>query len=266
MREKIVELLKNVEKEQNVTVLFAVENGSRAWGMSSKDSDYDVRFVFCRPLAEYIKLDKPEEVITLAYDENFQPHEVKGSLLDMCGFDIFKYLKLLSTSNPTAIEWLNSPIVYLGSTDIELKAYVNKNFSQEKLFYHYFSLFKNNYNLNIKEGKEITYKKYLYSMRGLLNAKYVCEFDKIPPLKMVETVADLSVLLPQDVITKLNEVIAIKSAGAEKEKVLHIPLFDEFFKQELAKPHPQFNKRKSDMAPFDAYLQSCLGVNGYEKC
>lgn len=28
MREKIVELLKNVEKEQNVTVLFAVENGS----------------------------------------------------------------------------------------------------------------------------------------------------------------------------------------------------------------------------------------------
>ena len=121
MREKIVELLKNVEKEQNVTVLFAVENGSRAWGMSSKDSDYDVRFVFCRPLAEYIKLDKPEEVITLAYDENFQPHEVKGSLLDMCGFDIFKYLKLLSTSNPTAIEWLNSPIVYLGSRILSLK-------------------------------------------------------------------------------------------------------------------------------------------------
>ena len=103
-------------------------------------------------------------------------------------------------------------------------------------------------------------------MRGLLNAKYVCEFDEIPPLKMVETVADLSALLPQDVITKLNEVIAIKSAGAEKEKVLRIPLFDDFFKQELAKPYPQFNKRKRDMAPFDTYLQSCLGVKGYEKC
>lgn len=34
----------------------------------------------------------------------------------------------------------------------------------------------------------------------------------------------------------------------------------------LAKPYPQFNKRKRDMAPFDAYLQSCLGVKGYEKC
>ncbi len=260
MREKIVELLKAIEKEQNITILFAVENGSRAWGMSSKDSDYDVRFVFCRPLNSYISLNTPEDVLTFAFDENLQPHEVKGSLLDICGFDIFKYLKLLAASNPTAIEWLNSPIVYLGSTDIELKEYINKNFSQEKLFYHYFSLFKNNYNLNIKEGQEITYKKYLYSMRGLLNAKYVCEFDKIPPLKMTDTVAKLSTALPQDVLAKLNEVIAIKSEGREKDKVLRIPLFDDFFKRELAKPYPQFNKRKTDTALFDAYLQNCLGV------
>lgn len=55
---------------------------------------------------------------------------------------------------------------------------------KEKLFYHYFSLFQNNYKLYIRDGKEITYKKYLYSMRGLLNALYVLKFDKIPPLLM----------------------------------------------------------------------------------
>ena len=93
MKQKIRDLLKSIEKEYNITILFAIENGSRAWGMDSKDSDYDVRFVFYRPLKNYITLNKPEDVITLAYDENLNPHEVQGSLVDMCGFDIFKYLK-----------------------------------------------------------------------------------------------------------------------------------------------------------------------------
>ena len=260
MKQKIARLLKNIEKEHNVKILFAIENGSRAWGMDSKDSDYDVRFVFYRPFSEYITLENLDDVITAAFDENLQPCEVKGSLVDMCGFDIFKYLKLLASSNPTTIEWLYSPIVYLGNNNIELKSYMNSNFSQEKLFHHYFSIFKKNYKLYIVDGKKITYKKYLYSMRGLLNAKYVYEFDKIPPLKMVDTVNELSALLPKDVLAKLNEVIEIKSKGLEKETILRIPLFDEFFNEELAKTYNNFNKREVDRTVFDFYLKKCLGI------
>ena len=261
MKEKITNLLKNIEKEHNIKILFSIENGSRAWGMDSKDSDYDIRFVFYRPLKDYISLNRPEEVITVAFDENFEPHDVQGSLLDINGFDIFKYLKLLASSNPTTIEWLYSPIVYLGNNNIELKSYMNNNFSQEKLFHHYFSIFKKNYKLYIVDGKKITYKKYLYSMRGLLNAKYVYEFDKIPPLKMVDTVNELSALLPKDVLAKLNEVIEIKSKGLEKETILRIPLFDEFFNEELAKTYNNFNKREVDRTVFDFYLKKCLGIN-----
>ena len=92
MKQKIARLLKNIEKEHNIKILFSIENGSRAWGMDSKDSDYDIRFVFYRPLKDYISLNRPEEVITVAFDENFEPHDVQGSLLDINGFDIFKYL------------------------------------------------------------------------------------------------------------------------------------------------------------------------------
>ena len=260
MKQKISDLLKNIEKEYGITILFAIENGSRAWGMDSKDSDYDVRFVFYRPLKNYITLNKPEDVITLAYDENLNPHEVQGSLVDMCGFDIFKYLKLLSSSNPTAIEWLNSPIVYLGNNNIVLKDYMNTNFSQEKLFYHYFSLFKKSYHFDMENDKLRTYKKYLYAMRGLLNAKYVYEFDKVPPLKMRDTVAEFSKSLPENIISKLNEIIDIKSQGLEKDTVLNIPIFDEFFQKELAKNYSSFNKREIDRPLFDRYLQTCLGL------
>ncbi len=261
MKQKIAKLLKSIEKEHNIKILFAIENGSRAWGMDSKDSDYDVRFVFYRPLENYVTLDKPSDVITAAFDENLQSHDVQGSLIDMCGFDIHKYLKLLASSNPTTIEWLHSPIVYLGDNNIGLKSYMNSNFSQEKLFHHYFSLFQNNYKLYIRDGKEITYKKYLYSMRGLLNALYVLKFDKIPPLLMRDTLQAMQSHLPEGIASKLNEVIEIKSQGLEKETVLRIPEFDEFFKEELAKTYNSFNKRKVDRKVFDFFLKERLGLD-----
>lgn len=261
MKQKIADLLRKLEKEHNIAILFAVENGSRAWGMESEDSDYDVRFVFYRPLKDYITLNKPDEVITVAFDENLQPHDVQGSLVDMSGFDIFKYLKLLASSNPTTIEWLNSPIVYLGDNNISLKDYVAANFSPEKLFYHYFSLFTNNYKLYIREGKEITYKKYLYSMRGLLNAEYVLKFDKIPPLLMRETVAAMQIDMPPEVVAKLNEVIKIKSSGLEKETVLRIPVFDEYFATAMNKTYDNIGRRRIDYAIFDSFLRKCLDVN-----
>ena len=56
MKDKIKQICKQLEKEKNIKIIFAVENGSRAWRMDSKDSDYDVRFVFKRPLKEYIQI------------------------------------------------------------------------------------------------------------------------------------------------------------------------------------------------------------------
>ena len=35
----------------------------------------------------------------------------------MVGFDLMKYMGLLSKSNPTAIEWLMSDIIYVGSNE-----------------------------------------------------------------------------------------------------------------------------------------------------
>ena len=45
MKETVLEALARIEREHDVSVLLAVESGSRAWGFASPDSDYDVRFV-----------------------------------------------------------------------------------------------------------------------------------------------------------------------------------------------------------------------------
>ncbi len=205
MKTKIQNLLKQIEKDNNIKIIFAIENGSRSWGMASKDSDFDVRFVFVRGINDYIRLNPAKEVLNAAFDKDLNPCDVQGSLIDMSGFDIFKYLKLLLASNPTTIEWLNSPIVYYGDNNLPLREYMKENFNQERLFKHYFSLFRHNYWEFIQQAKAITYKKYLYSMRGLLNALYVYEFDKIPPLDLRMTVEELKSLIPDNVYKKLQK-------------------------------------------------------------
>ena len=49
MEKLICSKLHEIEKENNVKILLAVESGSRAWGFASPDSDYDVRFIYVRP-------------------------------------------------------------------------------------------------------------------------------------------------------------------------------------------------------------------------
>ena len=44
--QRVRNALAQVEAERNVRVLFACESGSRAWGFASRDSDYDVRFLY----------------------------------------------------------------------------------------------------------------------------------------------------------------------------------------------------------------------------
>lgn len=60
MKEKIISELKRIEYEEQVKILFAVESGSRAWGFPSKDSDYDVRFVYIHPTEWYLSVDAKE--------------------------------------------------------------------------------------------------------------------------------------------------------------------------------------------------------------
>ena len=58
IRQIINEKLKEIEAQENVRILHAVESGSRAWGFASPDSDYDVRFIYVRPMEEYLRLSR----------------------------------------------------------------------------------------------------------------------------------------------------------------------------------------------------------------
>lgn len=58
-------VISEIEIEEQVSIFYACESGSRAWGFPSADSDYDVRFLYLHPRDWYLSIDleqKPDVI------------------------------------------------------------------------------------------------------------------------------------------------------------------------------------------------------------
>ena len=110
MIEKIKQKLLEIEQKEKVKILLAIESGSRAWGFASPDSDYDVRFIYVRPMKEYLRLNEQKDTIEWQLDE----------VLDINGWDLNKALIQFRRGNATLFEWSNSPVVYYKSDKCQI--------------------------------------------------------------------------------------------------------------------------------------------------
>ena len=82
IRNEILDKLSEIEEKENVRIIYAVESSSRAWGVESPDSDYDVRFIYIRNKEDYLKLQEMRDVIEWQLD----------NVLDINGWDLKKTL------------------------------------------------------------------------------------------------------------------------------------------------------------------------------
>jgi uncharacterized protein len=138
MRSEITEYLQRIEVEQDVSILYACESGSRAWGFPSADSDYDIRFVYVHPMEWYLSIQEKRDVLEFPICDN----------LDFNGWDIRKALRLFHKSNPPLLEWLGSPIVYQEKGDFanRLRELSKSYYSPTSCIYHYLHMAQGNYN------------------------------------------------------------------------------------------------------------------------
>jgi predicted nucleotidyltransferase len=154
-------ILKDLENKHDITIIYAVEAGSRAWGFGSKDSDYDIRFIFrWNDVKRYISMKK--------YDETINGFS-KDDLYDWDGWDIKKALKHLKESNPSILEWLYSPIVYKNDEAFlkSAREIISKMHTDISLMYHYKSMAYTNWITYIKDNEKVNCKKYLYVIRPI---------------------------------------------------------------------------------------------------
>lgn len=222
MEEKIRLKLEDLEKEKGIRILFAVESGSRIWGMQSKNSDYDVRGVYYRPLNDYLTVRPKREIIEFTSEDK---------MIDIVLFDIFKFSKLLSSSNPNLIDWLSSDIIYKGKIPTEYSDFAHNQFNPITLYHHYKSMAKTNYMKYIHSGALVTYKKYLYVFRGLVNSMYVSQFKEIAPIKIEDAIRKVNI--PENIREEMLRIIDLKKKGEEQQPVERIKLLDDFIHERL---------------------------------
>lgn len=202
VQEIIPAKLKEIEARENIRVIHCVESGSRAWGFASPDSDYDVRFIYVRPIEYYLRLDKTRDVIEWQLDET----------LDINGWDLQKALRLLHSSNPTLFEWNNSPIVYKTTPEwAEISAIIGHFFQKKAGLYHYLSTAKKNYKEYLKCDM-VKLKKYFYVLRPILACRWILEKQTPPPM-LFSALADAC--LDEALVPAVTDLLRLKMETPE---------------------------------------------------
>ena len=221
MRELILEKLTEIEQTEHIRILHAVESGSRAWGFPSPDSDYDVRFIYVRPMEDYLKLEKTRDVIELPIND----------LLDINGWDLNKTLRLLHGSNPTLFEWMSSPIVYRQTDFIDrLQPLLDARFSRKSGLHHYLSMAESNYRAYLKGGM-VRAKKYFYVMRPVLACKWILRQGTRPPMLFRELMdSELEDWLKPTV----EHLLDLKMNAPEIKEIPAIPELNRWLEESIA--------------------------------
>ena len=227
MREIIIEALKKIEEDYQVKILYACESGSRAWEFPSKDSDYDVRFIYVHKIEDYLTIDQigvgtKRDVIELAISD----------VLDISGWELTKALKLFRKSNPPLMEWLHSGIVYYQaySTIDQMKELSKTVFAPHSCLHHFLNMASNNFRVYLQNDL-VKRKKYFYVLRPVLAAKWIEQFNQLPPLEFPTL---LNTLVPEGELK--NEILLLlkrKMAGDELDLEPKLPLLNDFLQDEI---------------------------------
>ena len=241
MQQNILSHLEQVERENDVKVLLAVESGSRAWGFHSAESDWDVRFVYVHQIDWYLRVNEGRDVIEHMYDDE----------VDLVGWELRKTLRLFQKSNPALMEWLHSPIIYRADEDFlsRMRALEPCYFNPIKTMYHYASIYIK-HDKRYLQNAAYPLKRFLYYLRGILACRWVEQRQSMPPVlfsELVEGTVD-----DEAIRQKIDELLALKRQSKENDLkevdavlVAYARHWAEHFEQTISDFRPAMNRAEN---------------------
>lgn len=221
VRQQVIGELRGIEQEENVRILYACESGSRAWGFPSKDSDYDVRFIYVRPADWYLSIFEKRDVIERPISDR----------LDINGWDLRKALNLFRKSNPPLLEWLESPIIYRESHSIVEQIRQFSAFSPKACMYHYLHMAKGNYREYLQR-EQVKLKKYFYVLRPVLACEWIEKYHTMPPIEF-DRLVDHFIPKGSELRAVIESLLVRKRAGEEMDDQPRINPINEFLDDKI---------------------------------
>lgn len=231
----------DLEKKYAVRIVLAIESGSRAWGFSSKNSDYDVRFIYVRPLCDYLSVQQYRDVVEIDITHN----DILGVPFDFNGWDIRKALYLALKSNAVLAEWLQSPITYCSDESVvsDLLAFIRETADLATIKNHYYKLASNIWVQINENANLVKLKHYCYVLRPVLALRWISRNAVIPPMDMYSLTMKVD---DAALLKEINNLIAIKATAIESDLIHRNPTVDAFIESVLQE---QPVKLKEEISP-----------------
>lgn len=233
-------LLRGVEAQYGVRILYAAEAGSRSWGFASTNADVDVRFIYVRPVKHYLRLTQPEETIV---------HEA-DAMWDIKGWDLRHVLTTLRDGDTTLVQWLYSPIVYRNHPLFlsEMRKLLDKAHPLSRLYWSYRST-AHAHAVMLRNETEVSVKRFIYIVQAVLAFTWVEREATIPPMRFDELVKGL--ITDEALLTEIDTLIQIKrnsveDAMADKRVFNHTVAFIEEAFTTTRPPEVDFQRLEED--------------------
>lgn len=194
---------KELKRLEEIEIIHAGLCGSRGCGLASDDSDYDIRFIYARPLTHYVYARHRENAIRAQL----------GGTHDFQGLDLNRALKLVVESNQTAFEMLygprwESPEIAKGSFLPKLQGIFELCYRPEVFALTAMksanSYFDGEFN-DVKEDQNSKIKRLLHSIRLSTQALYTRSTGQVPPVMIGDLMAwlgDVSFEVSRDAWTQ----------------------------------------------------------------
>lgn len=247
---EIIERLLNLEKKKSISILFACETGSRAWGFPSPDSDYDVRLVYMHNRDWYLSLSDKKDSL-----------EVMDGDLDITGWDLRKCLKMLKKSNASLIERFQSPSVYSEVPGFaeDFRKLVDQYYSPAAVFFHHYSL-ATKFRADLEGKEKVKLKSLFYLIRSLLSCNWIVEDETVLPMH----IEGLMKKINASERGKLRELIQLKAGVGEKylhQRDADIDRWMESLWEKIDRSKQNLGVNRTGFTPLNDFFLKM--VNGY---
>ena len=134
--------------------------------------------------------------------------------VDLAGWELRKALSLLKRSNPSLLEWFNSPKVYLADEAFvrRVREVERQFFDPVKSMYHYNHMY-NKHNERYLQQEGYPAKRFLYYLRGVLACKWIENHKSLPPVPFTKLVD--ATVKDKALVDEINELILMKKGERE---------------------------------------------------
>ena len=248
-----MKLLRDLEKQNDIKILMAVNYGSRCFGYAPAESDWDVRFIYVHRPEWYFSIAKTEDVIKLMLEEEY---------LDIEGYDLKKALTLLVKTNPIESDWLHSNDYYILDENFlqAMLSFEAQCYNSHHAMYHFYSISEKHNKRYL--DKKVTLKRFIYYMRGLLSCRWVEQHGCHPPVNVDELV-DVTIADNESIKEKAHRLLELKRTGKLHDmEIVDMELSGYVFelKEYYEKLLPSFadSKPKIDMLSLSRFLMNVV--------